>query len=76
MSYGRHVYLAGEEFTAASTDAKTLVATGLAARIESDAVPALLAPAPTETRELTAEPKKRGRPRKGAYLRRDMRAEE
>lgn len=87
MQYGRNVYRAGEEFTASAPDAKTLVLIGLATRADDEVpterhdqsadVQAAASPEVT-TRDLVAvepERKKRGRPPKGAYLRRDMRAE-
>jgi len=78
----------GDTFVAASAnDAKTLTAVGHATLIEPDYV----TPQPVdevpgveevldssgEIADVTAEPKRRpGRPRKGTYSRRDLRAEE
>jgi hypothetical protein len=86
VPYGRNVYLDGEEFTASSPDAKTLVAIGRAKRVGEDELPAPQSE-PAEpvstllTRDLAPQadepPKrKRGRPRKGEYLHRQMRAKE
>jgi hypothetical protein len=86
LPYGRGNYAPGEEFTAPASDARTLVMTGLAIRVGPDEQPQELAPAieplPLLTRAFVAQgvedpPKrKRGRPRKGEYDRRDMRAKE
>lgn len=85
LRVGREVFGAGDEFTTDSIAAKTLIAIGYATRVD-DWVPGptvYSAPGPVvETRDLTAEApneherKKRGRAAKGAYLRRDMNAEE
>lgn len=84
LNYGRGAYLPGERFVAAPADAKTLVATGKAVR-DDEPVPALLQPPsaahPSEPPMRVVDPvapiepkRKRGRPRKGEYLTRDMRA--
>ena len=86
LPYGRNVYFPGEYFIASSVDARTLVATGKADRAdEEDPVPALLTrnlEPLTESRGTYDAPsavepeqkRKRGRPRKGEYLTRDMSA--
>lgn len=85
IPYGRHVYHAGETFTASYMDAKTLVTAGRAKRADDEPAAAAQEPKgqpPAEpalqTADVSAEPvkRKRGRPRKGEYLRRDMRAKE
>lgn len=87
LPYDRSHYGPGEEFTASSVDARILVMAGLATRVEDEEVPALLQRAPAAVREVAEAPatkvvvaetpkRKRGRPRKGEYLRRDLGAEE
>jgi hypothetical protein len=85
LKYGMSLFAPGDEFIASAPDARTLVITGLALRVD-ETPPKAPTLAALVTRDLVAEapaaeppPKrKRGRPigsGKGTYKRRDMRAE-
>lgn len=76
VTYARRNYLPGQRFTASHLDAKVLIAGGMA-RVESVAAlaqePEVQRAAPDEVIE--PPKRKRGRPRKGEYARRDMQAD-